>query len=263
MNSNTFNSNTDELPENLRESLSALTDGELSASESAFLLKRMQHDVALNAQWERFQAIGDALRGNSEHLHTEDFSKGVMAKIQALALEESQVARSAVDKHESQVARSAVDKHESQVARSAVDQHGSSPESQIGIAQSYPRSSGRAFRAKSSNRLWGGVALAAAVSWGALMLPKSDPARETAQSTPAPITLASPVVGIHQVSGRIGAGFYNSSDASNSILVQQGMQRFMRQHLAQSPVAPTSGAAYLAPIGPTPFGSTQVDAPAP
>jgi hypothetical protein len=36
---------------------------------------------------------------------------------------ESQVARSAVDKHESQVARSAVDKHESQVARSAVDKN--------------------------------------------------------------------------------------------------------------------------------------------
>jgi negative regulator of sigma E activity len=241
MNSNTFNPNTDELPENLRESLSALADGELSASESAFLLKRMQHDVTLNAQWERFQAIGDALRGNSEHLHTEDFSNGVMAKIQALALVESHVAQRAIDKHESEVAQRAIDKNGSSSHQSA--RH--------------------AYKAKRGNRLWGGVALAAAVSWGALMLPKSDPARETAQSTPAPITLASPVVGIHQVSGRIGAGFYNSSDASNSILVQQGMQRFMRQHLAQSPVAPTSGAAYLAPIGPTSFGSTQVDVPAP
>lgn len=45
--------------------LSALLDGELPADEARFLMRRLQHDSELNAQWERWQLLGDAMRGKA------------------------------------------------------------------------------------------------------------------------------------------------------------------------------------------------------
>lgn len=56
---------TDKLESHNRLQLSALLDGELHADEARFLLRRLQHDGELNAQWERWQLLGDALRGNA------------------------------------------------------------------------------------------------------------------------------------------------------------------------------------------------------
>jgi negative regulator of sigma E activity len=206
--------NNSDVPEHLRESVSALIDGELSASESAFLLKRMQHDSGLDAQWMRFQSIGDALRGQAIQDPAKDFSARVMAKISQL---------------------------------DQTSEHSKSS-GHPGVI-TYPTTT----KARGWQRLLGGVGLAAAVAWGALMLPNIDsaPAIGTLAQAPAPVTAASPVVGMHQVSGRIGSGFTGNFDPSNHVLLQQGMQRFMQQHFQQLSVQPVSQAAYLAPSLPT------------
>ena len=46
------------------ERLSAFLDGELHEREHDALLQRLQHDRALQARWERFQIISDAMRNN-------------------------------------------------------------------------------------------------------------------------------------------------------------------------------------------------------
>jgi negative regulator of sigma E activity len=210
-----------DVPEHLRESLSALIDGELSASESAFLLKRMQHDSALDAQWMRFQRISDALRGQAEHHQSKDFSQSVMAKIAALDPQPETITGTAA--------------------------------STIHINSNKHRSDAQKHSRTSWRRTLSGVGLAAAVAWGALMLPSTNqsqlaPVDGIARTnTAVSVTAASPVVGMHQVSGRIGSGFMSSSDPSNHVLLQQGMQRFMQQHFQQFSVQPTSQAAYLAP----------------
>jgi negative regulator of sigma E activity len=71
----------DDFSEELKASVSALVDGELSRSESAFLLKRMEHDAPLRALWLRYQDAGDCLRGQNEVLRQNDFSSSVMAKL--------------------------------------------------------------------------------------------------------------------------------------------------------------------------------------
>jgi negative regulator of sigma E activity len=71
----------EDFSEELKASVSALVDGELSRSESAFLLKRMEHDDALRSLWLRYQDAGDCLRGQSEVLRQHDFSSKVMAQI--------------------------------------------------------------------------------------------------------------------------------------------------------------------------------------
>ena len=70
-----------EFSEALKASVSALVDGELSRSESAFLLKRIEHDAPLRALWLRYQDAGDCLRGQTEALRLNDFSAAVMAKL--------------------------------------------------------------------------------------------------------------------------------------------------------------------------------------
>lgn len=71
----------DDFSEELKASVSALVDGELSRSESAFLLKRMEHDAPLRALWLRYQDAGACLRGQNEVLRQNDFSSKVMAKL--------------------------------------------------------------------------------------------------------------------------------------------------------------------------------------
>ena len=48
-----------------REALSALFDGELVGDVARFVLKRLDHDQNWRATCERWQRIGDALRGQS------------------------------------------------------------------------------------------------------------------------------------------------------------------------------------------------------
>ncbi|MBX3725166.1 MAG: hypothetical protein KF823_04540 [Xanthomonadales bacterium] len=49
----------------VHEDLSALVDGELDRSRTAFLMRRLEHDTPLRACFGRYQLIGDCLRGRS------------------------------------------------------------------------------------------------------------------------------------------------------------------------------------------------------
>ncbi len=60
-----------------REQLSAMMDGALSADETKFLLRRMEHDDALADCWERWQFVGDSLRGQAGRALPADFSRRV------------------------------------------------------------------------------------------------------------------------------------------------------------------------------------------
>lgn len=60
-----------------REQLSAMMDGALSTDETRFLLRRMEHDDALADCWERWQFLGDALRGQAGRALPADFSRRV------------------------------------------------------------------------------------------------------------------------------------------------------------------------------------------
>ncbi len=60
-----------------REQLSAMMDGALSADEAKFLLRRMEHDDALADCWQRWQLVGDALRGEVDRALPADFSRRV------------------------------------------------------------------------------------------------------------------------------------------------------------------------------------------
>jgi hypothetical protein len=60
-----------------REQLSAMLDGTLSADETRFLLRRMQHDDELADCWGRWQFYGDALRGQAGRALPADFPQRV------------------------------------------------------------------------------------------------------------------------------------------------------------------------------------------
>jgi negative regulator of sigma E activity len=187
------------LPEHLRASVSALCDGELSPSESTFLLKRMSHDAQLQSQWQRFQSIGETLRGNADALDADAFSARVLSKI---------------------------------AAEKAVP-----PVTQMPIRNSTQ---------KPWLKTLIGIGLAASVTWGALMFTspaqQDQPAHEFADATP--VTVASPVVGIHTVSGRIGSSYSIPVD-QNSQLLMQSMDSFLLEHAQSSPASPLSPALYL------------------
>ena len=193
--------------EHLRESLSALLDGELSTTEAAFLIKRMAHDDELNAQWQRFQGIGEVLRGQAQILESDNFSARVLNRIAEAE------------------------------AASAV---------QHSVQQSIGATS-RRFNRQTLSRFGAGIAIAAAVAWAALLLPQKpqtdiNPAL-VAQTAP-PLTLASPVVSMRTVSGHIGGEVGSSSD-QNSALLAQSMDAFLLEHVQRSPISPISDAVYL------------------
>ena len=48
-----------------RQQLSALVDGELPTDEARFLLRRLEHDSELSGCQERWQLLGDVLRGRA------------------------------------------------------------------------------------------------------------------------------------------------------------------------------------------------------
>lgn len=66
-----------------REQLSALVDGELGADEARFLLRRMEHDPELGGCQERWQLLGDVMRGQASLLAPAGFSAAVAAAISA------------------------------------------------------------------------------------------------------------------------------------------------------------------------------------
>lgn len=66
-----------------REQLSALVDGELGADEARFLLRRMEHDPELVGCQERWQLLGDVMRGQAPALAPAGFSAAVAAAIAA------------------------------------------------------------------------------------------------------------------------------------------------------------------------------------
>lgn len=60
-----------------REQLSAMVDDALSADESRFLLRRMEHDDELADCWQRWQFYGDAMRGGAGRALPADFAQRV------------------------------------------------------------------------------------------------------------------------------------------------------------------------------------------
>jgi sigma-E factor negative regulatory protein RseA len=68
----------------IREQLSALADGELDKHERELLLARLSRDPALRATWERYHAMGEALRGGL----APRYPRGLAARVAAaLAVE--------------------------------------------------------------------------------------------------------------------------------------------------------------------------------
>lgn len=70
-----------------REQLSALMDGALPEDQTRFLLRRLQHDTELAANWERWRIAGDAMRGMvpAQHLPV-DFAQRVAASLHGVGL---------------------------------------------------------------------------------------------------------------------------------------------------------------------------------
>lgn len=66
-----------------REQLSALVDGELGAEQARFLLRRLEHDPELGGCQERWQLLGDVMRGQASLLAPAGFSATVAAAIAA------------------------------------------------------------------------------------------------------------------------------------------------------------------------------------
>ncbi|WP_449466212.1 sigma-E factor negative regulatory protein [Stenotrophomonas humi] len=74
---------TDKFEAHYRQQLSALVDGELAADEARFMLRRLEHDADLSACQERWQMLGDVLRGQACAPAPLDFSERVRAAIAA------------------------------------------------------------------------------------------------------------------------------------------------------------------------------------
>jgi len=73
-----------------RQQLSALYDGELGSDQARFLLRRLQHDPELAACQERWQLLGDVLRGQACAPAPVDFSARVAAAVAAEPLPSAQ-----------------------------------------------------------------------------------------------------------------------------------------------------------------------------
>ncbi|MCT8358101.1 sigma-E factor negative regulatory protein [Xanthomonas citri pv. anacardii] len=81
MSHNPAMSTTDKFELHYRQQLSALVDGELSADESRFLLRRLAHDEELAGCHERWQLCGDVLRGAASAPAPLDFAARVRGAI--------------------------------------------------------------------------------------------------------------------------------------------------------------------------------------
>ena len=185
------------LSEELRESVSALIDGELSATESTFLLKRMGHDQQLHAQWQRYQCIGEALRGQASAFDADAFSAKLLAQIADQSLQ-----------------------HQA------------------------PEGKNRALAKRQLLRWLGGAAIAASVSWTALLMTQSETSSNPTLAQSQPLTLASPAVGVHTVSGRIGSR-YPTMVVQDGAALASSMDEFLLQHVQGAAITPVSAAVYL------------------
>ncbi|OEZ00829.1 MULTISPECIES: sigma-E factor negative regulatory protein [Stenotrophomonas] len=66
-----------------RQQLSALVDGELPLEEARFLLRRLEHDEDLSGCQERWQLLGDVLRGQACAPAPADFADRIQAAVSA------------------------------------------------------------------------------------------------------------------------------------------------------------------------------------
>lgn len=80
-----MNTTQDKILDHTMEQLSALFDGELALDEARFLQRRLEHDAALAGCVSRWQAIGDALRGQGSALAPAGFSARVAVAVAAEA----------------------------------------------------------------------------------------------------------------------------------------------------------------------------------
>src|SRR4051812_6137462 len=69
--------------EDIRQQLSALMDGELDKDSARFLMRRLETDASLKAQWERMHLARGVLRRQDSLHAAEGFALRVMAKLQA------------------------------------------------------------------------------------------------------------------------------------------------------------------------------------
>jgi sigma-E factor negative regulatory protein RseA len=70
------------MSQDVREQLSALMDGELDRDSARFLLRRVDADPALKAQWERMQWMRAALRRQTSLAAPAGFAARVMAEVE-------------------------------------------------------------------------------------------------------------------------------------------------------------------------------------
>lgn len=75
----------------IKESLSALVDGEADELEIRRVLNQTENDEALREQWARYQQIGSVLRG--EPASTTDLSTGIMQALDGLPMDEVPASR--------------------------------------------------------------------------------------------------------------------------------------------------------------------------
>lgn len=68
--------------QDVRESLCAGVDGELSAEQLRFLLRRLDHDVSLRQVWARYHLVGDGLRQQLPPIASDGFAERVMQAIE-------------------------------------------------------------------------------------------------------------------------------------------------------------------------------------
>lgn len=68
------------------ETLSAGVDGELSPHQLRFLLRRLEHDVALRQAWSRYHLVRDGLREHLPALASADFAARTSAAIEREAV---------------------------------------------------------------------------------------------------------------------------------------------------------------------------------
>lgn len=71
----------DKFDAHYRQQLSSLIDGELSADEARFMLRRLEHDESLSSCNERWQMLGDVLRGQACAPAPVDFADRVRASV--------------------------------------------------------------------------------------------------------------------------------------------------------------------------------------
>jgi len=92
----------DKFDAHYRQQLSSLIDGELSADEARFMLRRLEHDEALSSCNERWQMLGDVLRGQACAPAPVDFADRVR---QSVAVEPAPAMQARVERSQGSAER--------------------------------------------------------------------------------------------------------------------------------------------------------------